>query len=154
MLYGRDVRICVVHLVGVLLFEFRAGFNKVNTDQVNQRTNTDFDVDSLGIGQFRVAVDNNRKFNKLETGIPPISNIIGGDAGARVDLNGIYQFSENYSFMRGDHSFKTGLEYLRYGLDRAAANVPLGNMGCCPGGNALAGFLQGYVSSSSTAEGL
>ena len=49
-----------------------------------------FDVDSLGIGQFRVAVDNNRKFSTLETGIPPISGIIPGDAGARVDLNGIY----------------------------------------------------------------
>jgi hypothetical protein len=137
-----------------VLNEFRVGFNKVNTDQFSARSNTDFDVDSLGIGQFRVAVDNNRKFNKLEAGIPPISNIIGGDAGARVDLNGIYQFSENYSFMRGDHSFKTGLEYLRYGLDRAAANVPLGNMGCCPGGYNLAGWLMGYPTSSSTAEGL
>ena len=43
---------------------------------VTQRSNTNFDVDSLGIGQFRVAVDNNRKFSTLETGIPPISGII------------------------------------------------------------------------------
>src|SRR4051812_16100928 len=41
-----------------VLNEFRAGFNKVNTDQLNPRTDTAFDVDSLGIGQFRVAVDN------------------------------------------------------------------------------------------------
>jgi outer membrane receptor protein involved in Fe transport len=137
----------------VVLNEFRAGFNKVNTDQVNPRTNTDFDVDSLGIGQFRVAVDNNRKFNKLETGIPPLG-IVGGDAGARVDLNGLYQFSDNFSFMRGRHSFKTGLEFIRYGLDRAAANVPFGNMTCCPGGYSLAGWLMGYPTSSSSAEGL
>src|SRR5581483_9868250 len=37
-----------------VLNEFRVGFNKVNTDQVNPRTNTNFDVDSLGVGQFRV----------------------------------------------------------------------------------------------------
>ena len=41
-----------------------------------------------------------------------------------------------------------------YGLDRAAANVPLGNMTCCPGGYSLAGWLLGYPSTSSTAEGL
>jgi hypothetical protein len=39
-------------------------------------------------------------------------------------------------------------------LDRAAANVPLGNLGCCEGGYSLAGWLQGFPSSSSTAEGL
>ena len=63
----------------------------------------------LGIGQFRVAVDNNRKFRPDETGIPP-TGIIGGDGGARFDLNGIYQFSDNFSFIRGSHNFKTGFE--------------------------------------------
>ena len=136
-----------------VLNEFRAGFNKVNSDQLNPRTNTDFNPDSLGIGQFRVSTDNNRQFSKLETGIPPLG-IVPGDTGARVDLNGTYQFSDNFSFMKGRHSFKTGLEYIRYGLDRAAANVPLGNMACCPGGYSLAGWLMGYPSSSSSAEGL
>jgi outer membrane receptor protein involved in Fe transport len=56
--------------------------------------------------------------------------------------------------MKGRHSFKTGFEYSRYGLDRAAANVPLGNLACCPGGYALAGWLMGYPTSSSSAEGL
>ncbi len=135
------------------LNEFRVGFNKVNNDQTSLRSNTDFDPDTLGLGQFRVAVANNRKFRPDETGIPP-TGIIGSDGGARFDLNGIYQFSENLSFMRSSHNFKTGFEYLRYGLDRAAANVPLGNLGCCPGGYNLAGFLQGYPSSSSSAEGL
>jgi hypothetical protein len=135
------------------LNEFRVGFNKVNNDQTGPRTNTDFDPDSLGIGQFRVAVDNNRKFRPDETGIPP-TGIIGSDGGARFDLNGMYQFSENLSFIRGSHSFKTGLEYLRFGLDRAAANVPLGSLGCCPGGYGLAGWLMGYPTNSSSAEGL
>jgi hypothetical protein len=136
-----------------VLNEFRVGFNKVNHDQVNPRTYTDFDVDSLGIGQFRVAVDNNRKFSRLETGIPP-TGVMQGDGGARVDLNGIYQISDNYSLIRSAHTFKIGMEYLRYGLDRAAANVPLGSMGCCPGGYGLAGWLQGYPNSTTTAEGL
>jgi hypothetical protein len=56
--------------------------------------------------------------------------------------------------VRGAHNFKTGMEYLRYGLDRAAANVPLGNLTCCPGGYPLAGWLMGYPSTSSSAEGL
>jgi hypothetical protein len=134
------------------LNEFRVGFNKVNNDQTTPRSNTDFDPDTLGIGQFRVAVDNNRKFRPDETGIPP--TILGGDGGARFDLNGIYQFSDNFSFSRNSHNLKAGFEYLRYGLDRAAANVPLGNLGCCPGGYNLAGWLMGYPSSSSSAEGL
>jgi Carboxypeptidase regulatory-like domain/TonB-dependent Receptor Plug Domain/TonB dependent receptor len=137
-----------------VLNEFRVGFNKVNTDQVNSRTNTNFNVDSLGIGQFRVSTANNRPFTTLETGIPAISGIIPGDSGARVDLNGSYQFSDSYSFIKGNHSFKAGFEYSRYGLDRAAANVPLGSMSCCSGGNALAGWLMGFPTASSSAEGL
>jgi len=137
------------------LNEFRVGFNKVNNDQTSPRSNTDFDVDSLGIGQFRVAVDNNRKFRPDETGIPPTGlGGIPGDGGARFDLNGIYQFSDNFSFSRNSHNFKAGMEFLRYGLDRAAANVPLGSMSCCPGGYGLAGWLMGYPSTSSSAEGL
>ncbi|MCL4853636.1 MAG: carboxypeptidase regulatory-like domain-containing protein, partial [Bryobacteraceae bacterium] len=136
-----------------VLNEFRFGFNKTDHDQRNPRTYTNFDADSLGVGRFRVAVDNNRKFNELETGIPP-TGILQGDGAARVDENGIYQISDNFSFMRGSHSFKTGIEYLRYGLDRAAANVPFGSLGCCQGGYNLAGWLMGYPSTSSTAEGL
>jgi len=133
--------------------EFRFGWNAVNHDQVNPRTYTDFDPDSLGIGNFRVAVANNRKFTPLETGIPP-TGVVPGDSGARVDFNGIYQFSNNFSVMKGSHSLKTGMEYLRYGLDRAAANVPLGSLGCCEGGYSLAGWLMGYPSTATTAEGL
>ena len=62
---------------------------------------------------------------------------------ARRSQRACYQFSDNFSFIRGSHNFKTGFEFIRYGLDRAAANVPLGNMGCCPGGYALAGLADG-----------
>ncbi|HVZ17707.1 MAG TPA: carboxypeptidase regulatory-like domain-containing protein, partial [Terriglobales bacterium] len=154
-IWDHNVAFQYLHIFSpTVLNELRIGFNKVNNDQVNPHTNTDFNVDSLGIGQFRVSTADNRPFTSLETGIPPISNIIGGDSGARVDLNGMYQFADNFSFMRGNHSFKTGIEVMRFGLDRAAANVPLGSMSCCPGGYNLAGWLMGFPTSSSSAEGL
>lgn len=133
--------------------EFRFGYNRVDHDQRNLRTNTDFDVDSLGVGQFRVAVDNNRKFRPLEAAIPNLG-IIGGDSGARIDFNDTYQISDNFTVIRGNHTFKMGMEYRRLTIERAAANVPYGNYGCCEGGYALAGWLMGYPSTSTTAEGL
>src|SRR5207245_8836445 len=45
-----------------VLNEFRSGFNKVNSDQLNPRTHTDCNPDSLGIAQFRVSTDTTRKF--------------------------------------------------------------------------------------------
>ncbi|MBS1826925.1 MAG: TonB-dependent receptor [Acidobacteria bacterium] len=136
-----------------LINEFRFGYNRVDHDQSNPRTNTNFDVDTLGIGQFRVAVDNNRKFRPLEAAIPP-TGILGGDAGARIDFNDTYQISDNFSIMKSNHTIKLGMEYRRLTIERAAANVPSGNLTCCPGGYALAGWLMGFPNGSSTAEGL
>jgi len=136
-----------------IINEFRFGYNRVDHDQSNPRTNTDFDVDSLGIGQFRVAVDNNRKFRPLEAAIPP-TGILQGDSGARIDFNDTYQISDNFTITKSNHTFKLGMEYRRLTIERAAANVPYGNLSCCEGGYSLAGFLMGYPSGSSTAEGL
>jgi hypothetical protein len=133
--------------------EFRFGYNRVDHDQANRRTNTSFDVDSLGIGQFRVAVDNNRKFRPLEAAIPP-TGILRGDSGARIDFNDIYQVSNNFSIMKASHTLKMGMEYRRLTIERAAANVPYGSLSCCEGGYALAGWLMGYPNGSTTAEGL
>lgn len=136
-----------------MINEFRFGYNRVDHDQSNLRTNTNFDSDSLGIGQFRVAVDNNRKFTPLEAAIPS-TGIIGGDSGARIDFNDTYQISNNLTIIHSNHNFKMGMEYRRLTIERAAANVPNGNYGCCEGGYALAGWLMGYPSTSTTAEGL
>jgi hypothetical protein len=136
-----------------IINEFRFGYNRVDHDQSNPRTNTDFDVDSLGVGQFRVAVDNNRRFSPLEAAIPP-TGILQGDSGARIDFNDTYQISDNFTIVRSKHSFKMGMEYRRLTIERAAANVPNGNLTCCPGGYTLAGWLMGYPNGSSTAEGL
>ena len=136
-----------------IINEFRFGYNRVDHDQSNPRTNTSFDVDSLGIGQFRVAVDNNRKFKPLEAAIPS-TGVVPGDSGARIDFNDTYQISDNFSIVRSNHTFKLGMEYRRLTIERAAANVPYGNLSCCQGGYSLAGWLMGYPSGSTTAEGL
>ena len=46
------------------------------------------------------------------------------------------------------------MEYRRLTIQRAAANTPYGSLGCCQGGYNLAGWLMGFPSASSTAEGL
>jgi hypothetical protein len=45
-----------------MINEVRFGFNRSNGGTSTPRQNSDFDVDSLGIGKFRVATDGNRKF--------------------------------------------------------------------------------------------
>jgi hypothetical protein len=144
-----------VHIFGPrTLNEFRYGLNKANDDFLNPRSNTDFDLDSLGIGQFRVAVDGNRKLRPREAGIPNV--VINGDRdlGNGFDFNAVHQFTDNFSFGRGNHNFKTGLEYRYNKLDRAAANLTRGSMTCCEGGYLLAGWLLGFPSSTTTGEGM
>lgn len=141
--------------------EMRYGVNKSDNNTLNPRSNTDFDLDSLGIGQFRVATDGNRKFTSREAGIPNVG--LGGfgipgdrDGGNGFDFNTVHQFANNLSFMRGNHNFKTGMEYRYNILDRAAANLPRGSMGLSANeaGYALASWLLGYPNSTTTAEGL
>lgn len=135
------------------LNEFRYGQNKADDEFTNPRTNTDFDLDSLGIGQYRVATDNNRKLRPRETGIP--TTLIGGDRdlGNGFDFNTVHQFADNLSLARSSHNFKTGFEYRRVMLDRAGGNLKRGSTSCCEGGYSLAGWLLGYPSSSTTGEG-
>ncbi|MBM3737213.1 MAG: TonB-dependent receptor [Acidobacteria bacterium] len=134
--------------------EFRYGLNKADDSFYNPRTNTDFDLDSLGIGPFRVASENNRKLRPREVGLP--ATILPGDSdtGNGFDFNTVHQFNNNLSIIRGSHNFKTGFDMRRYRLDRAAANLPRGSVSCCPGGYALAGWLLGYPNGSTTAEGM
>lgn len=139
-----------------MLNEFRYGLNKADDDTFNPRSNTNFDLDSLGIGQFRVAVDNNRKLRPREMGIPNVglSGIPGDrDGGNGYDFNTVHQLADNFSFGRGRHNFKAGFEYRFVRLDRAAANLPRGVMSCCEAGYSLAGWLLGFPSSTTTGEG-
>lgn len=141
--------------------EFRFGINVSDNDTFNPRTNTGFDLDSLGIGQFRVATDGNRKFTDREVGIPNVG--LGGwgipgdrDGGNGFDRNDVYQFTDNLSWTRGKHTVKTGIEFRWLALDRAAANVPRGGMtlSANEAGLDLAGWLLGYPATTTTGEGL
>lgn len=133
--------------------EFRYGINKSDNNTLNPRSNSDFDLDSLGIGQIRKT--NGQKLTSREMGLPGIGGLIGGDrdGGNGFDFNTTHQITDNFSVTIGKHTLKTGFEYRRNILDRAAANVPRGNISCCPGGYALAGWLQGIVGGTETGEG-
>ena len=61
-------------------------------------------------GKFRVATDNNRKFTPFETGNSAYRDHWRATAARACDLNGIYQFSDNFSIIRGRHNFKIGIE--------------------------------------------
>lgn len=134
--------------------ELRYGLNKSDNNTLNPRSNTTFDTDSLNIGKFRKTSGD--KFSARESGIPPIGGIVPGDrdGGNGFDFNTVHQITDNLSINRGTHNFKIGFEYRRNYLDRAAANEARGTINCCPGGNALAGFLQGFVNTTTTGEGL
>src|SRR5215831_12678632 len=144
-----------IHLFNqTTLNEFRFGFNISNQDVFNPRTNTDFDLDSLGVGKFRVVTDNNRKLKPSEAGIPPMGFTIGDERGSSDKLK-TYLFANNLSLIRGKHGFKTGVEYQRVDVFRAAANQPRGTMsfGSNESGFTFASFILGYPSSAGTGEG-
>jgi outer membrane receptor protein involved in Fe transport len=140
-----------------MLNELRFGLNIANDDQVNPRTNTDFDLDTLAIGKFRVVGDNNRKLRPREAGIPSIGFTIGDrSTNDDFDRTSTYQFSDNFSIIRNKHNFKMGGQYSYSILDRAAANFVRGGLsfGGNESGYNFASLMLGYPSSSNTAEGL
>jgi hypothetical protein len=137
-----------------VLNEFRFGINNWGDNYLNPRSNSNFDVDSLGIGKFRVAGDGNRKFTPAETGIPGIGFTIG-DLNGRTDDTYSYQIANNLSVIRGKHSLKTGLLVVHAAMDRRAANLTRGAMSFSPNESGLdfASFLLGYPNRTQTAEG-
>ena len=137
-----------------MLHELRFGINNWGDNYINPRSNSDFDVDSLGIGKFRVAGDGNRKFTPKETGIPGIGFTIG-DLNGRTDDTYSYQIADNLSVVRGKHTFKTGVLIVHAAMDRRAANLTRGALSFGPNESGLdfASFLLGYPTQSQTAEG-
>lgn len=137
-----------------VLNEFRFGINNWGDNYINPRSNSNFDVDTLGIGKFRVAGDGNRKFTAAETGIPGIGFTIG-DSNGRTDDTYSYQISNNLSVIRGKHSIKTGWQVVHAAMDRRAANLTRGALSFSPNESGLdfASLLLGYPNRSQTAEG-
>lgn len=137
-----------------VLHEFRFGINNWGDNYINPRSNSNFDVDSLGIGQFRVAGDGNRKFTPAETGIPGIGFTIG-DLNGRTDDTYSYQVADNLSIIRGKHTLKTGVLIVHAAMDRRAANLTRGALAFSANESGLdfASFILGYPTRSQTAEG-
>lgn len=149
----RNVAFQHVHVfTPAVLNEFRYGFNYTADVSGNPRANTGFDLDSLGIGKFRVGTEG-RKLTPQEQGIPS-TGILPGDARASTSSNAIHQFSDNFLITNGKHNLKLGFEYRRVSMDAAVANTVIGALGGGAGAYSLAGWLMGYPNSSQTGEGL
>lgn len=139
-----------------MINEFRFGFNISNDTLESLHTNTDFNIDSLGIGEFRVPNDGNRKLIPREQGVP----LLGFTIGERINGNGLdrmntYQFGDHVSLVRGRHNVKMGGEVYRISMERAGANLAQGAIGWSSNetGYDFASFLMGLPNSTQTPEG-
>ena len=136
--------------------ELRFGLNFADTNPFHFFTNTDFNPDSLGIGEIRVAGDNNRQLTPLETGPPAVN-------GARFNWNvngntnklDTFQVSDHLSIIKGSHNLKFGGEHYFVTMDRAAANLPTGRFtfNAEQSGDGFASYLLGLPDRTETAEG-
>lgn len=141
--------------------ELRYGYNRSVDNTLNPRSNTDFDLDTLGLTGFRVVSDNNRKFTSREAGLPNfnvqgITGIGDRDGGNGFDFNNLHQINDNLTINRGAHNMKAGFDYRWVGLRRGAANVARGTLGFNGdiANYGFAAFLLGYPSTADTPEGL
>lgn len=144
-----------------IINEARYGYNQSRDDSFNPRANSDFNLDAIGLGAFRVVTDNNRPLTKREMGIPsmnvgPFQNLAELDGGNGFDDNRLHQINDNITISRGAHNFKAGMDYRRVTLFRGAANVPRGafNFSNDLANNSFAAFMLGAPSTTETPEGL
>ena len=143
-----------IHMLGGnKILETRFGFNISDDLTSNPRTdNTSFDQDALGVGQFRIPGDGNRKLTPREHGIPQftglpftLQELTNGNGYDNMDT---IQPSAHFTWIRGKHNIKMGAEYYRISMERGAANLEEGLLGfnsqTC--GYAFACFLLGRPS--------
>ena len=95
---------------------FVSGYMRSVDNTLNPRTNTNFNLDALGLTGFRVLNDNNRPFTSREAGLPPISfsNFTGigdNDGGNGFDFNNQYELGDNVTISHGAHNFKMGFMF-------------------------------------------
>jgi hypothetical protein len=151
-----------IHTFGTnKILEVRAGFNISDDLTSNPRTdNTAFDQDSLGVGQFRIPSDGNRKLTPREHGIPQftglpftLQELTNGNGYDNMDT---IQPSAHFTWIKGKHNLKFGGEYYRISMERGAANLEEGLLGfssqTC--GYAFACFLLGRMNTTQTPEGI
>ena len=141
--------------------EFRFGFNISDDDTVNPRTDDEsFDMDALGVGEFRIFGDGNRKLTPREHGIPNFSGLGFAlqerTAGNGYDRMDTVQFGDHLSLIKGSHNLKMGGEVYYVTMERGAANLEEGRLtfAAAQSGNAFASFLLGLPSRTESPEGL
>ncbi|MCC6589933.1 MAG: TonB-dependent receptor [Bryobacterales bacterium] len=144
-----------------MILETRVGFNISDDLTSNPRTdNTSFDMDALGVGQFRIPSDGNRKLTPREHGIPNFGGLpftlSEQTAGNGYDNMDTIQPSVHLTWLKGKHNLKFGTEYYRISMERGAANIEEGqlNFSSQTCGYALACFLLGRPANTQTPEGL
>jgi outer membrane receptor protein involved in Fe transport len=137
------------------------GFNITNDLTSNPRTDDEsFDMDALGVGEFRIFSDGARKLTPREHGIPNFSGLPFAlnelTAGNGYDEMDTIQVGDHLSLIRGSHNLRFGAEVYRASMERGAANIEEGSLAFSSNetGYALASFLLGYPSSSQSPEGL
>jgi hypothetical protein len=141
--------------------EARYGYTTSRDDSFNPRANTDFNLASVGLDNFRVVFDGNRPLTKREVGIPTMAmttfqSLAERDGGNGFDDNRLHQINDNLTISRGSHNFKTGFDFRRVTLFRGAANVPRGSFvfSSDAANNSYAAFLLGTPTQTNTPEGL
>ena len=144
-----------------IINEFRLGYMRSVDNTLNPRSNTNFNLDSLGLTGFRVLNDKNRPFTAREAGLPTFTisgfaSLAEHDGGNGFDYNNQYEIGDNLNLSRGAHNFKMGFAATRVVLDRGAANVPRGDENFTDdlGNSGFAAFLLGYPTSTDTPEGI
>jgi hypothetical protein len=144
-----------------MINELRVGFNISDDLTSNPRTdNESFDMDALGVGEFRIPSDGNRRLTAREHGIPQftglpftLQELTNGNGYDNMDT---IQVGNHVSWIKGSHNLKFGGEMYRVSMERGAANLEEGLLGFATAqtGNAFASFLLGRPNTTQTPEGL
>ena len=144
------------------LNEFRFGYMRANKERLSPRRASGFTAEQdLGITGLKVGGPNGRPLQEFENGFPQIT-IAGyagfGDStgGEALDYNRTYQFVDNFSFFRGSHSFKAGVDSRLISGDANSTNVPFGQINFTRdiSGNPVSAFLLGFPKTAQTPEGI
>lgn len=144
-----------------MINELRFGFNKSDDLTRNPRMfDESFDMDALGVGEFRIRGDGNRKLRLHEQGIPQMTGLPftmqERTAGNGFDNMNSIQAGNHVSMIKGRHNLKFGGEVYLINMERGAANLAEGALDFSPlqTGHAFASFLMGLPNQTRTPEGL
>ncbi len=144
-----------------LLNEARFGWHRGDINRLSPRTGTDFRIEQLGIQGLRVGGPDGRQLRNDEQGFPVIGidGFMGmGDsrASSNIDNSRTDQFVDNFSWIRGSHSLKMGLDVRHHRDDATTNNWPFGNYSFTRdvSGNSAAAYMLGFPRTFLTPEGV